>query len=225
MMKVSFCTTCKGRLWQLSRTIHHNLSMLDHDSEIVLLDYHSPDALRSYVFDNFSHLLGNKLKYYRMCDDYAYTSSYAKNVAHRLGDGDILFNLDGDNYITEGLINDLRAIDDNTILIPSLSHCDSGLGGRLGYRSALFNRLGGYDEAIVGMKGDDGAFLHRARRRGIKCKHHLNVIQPIQNTREQKDLYTRDNPEVTLQYPPRYVKWGVADVISWDGQLVRTHNL
>ena len=54
MKRVSFCTTCKGRLWQLEQTLPNNLKILDDYSEIVLLDYQSPDGLKNYIFDNFS---------------------------------------------------------------------------------------------------------------------------------------------------------------------------
>lgn len=221
-MKVSFCTTCKGRLWQLSQTLPHNLSMLDDHSEIVLLDYHSPDGLREYIFENYAEVLGNKLKYYRMIDDYSYTSSYAKNVAHRLADGDVLFNLDGDNYITDGLLDDLRSLTDTMILLPVLAGTDSGIGGRIGYHRSLFRRIGGYCERIVGMQGDDGEFRYRARQYITRTKHHANIILPIQNTREQKDMYTADNPDNKLKYPPRKIFWGAADVVSWDDRFIRT---
>lgn len=73
MNKISFCTTCKGRLWQLEQTLPKNLSLLNDNSEIILLDYKSPDNLKEYIFSKFFRYLENgKLKYFEMVEDYAY---------------------------------------------------------------------------------------------------------------------------------------------------------
>ena len=48
---ISFCTVCKGRLWQLKQTIFHNLNQLESDCELVLLDYQSPDGLEQHPLD------------------------------------------------------------------------------------------------------------------------------------------------------------------------------
>ena len=91
MKKISFCTTCKGRLWQLKQTLFKNIEQLDENSEIILLDYQSPDDLKKYIFQNFQKELENgKLKYYSILEDYAYSSAYAKNVIHKLATGDML---------------------------------------------------------------------------------------------------------------------------------------
>lgn len=219
MIKISFCTTCKGRLWQLEQTLPHNLSMLRNDCEIVLLDYQSPDKLRDYIFSNFEAELENgKLKYFYLNHDYNYTSSYAKNVAHKLATGDVLFNLDADNYIYDGLISELRTLTDSEWLIPRLHGNDEGSYGRLGYTRNTFYKMCGYNETIVGMKGDDGELNHRLLKAGYKPKYALQKTVAIQNTREQKDLYT--NVEGLINPPVHYPdQWGKAVVLDGFGEV------
>ena len=218
MRSITFCTTCKGRLWQLEQTLPHNLAKLEENCDLVLLDYQSPDGLRDYIFNNFqAELSSGKLKYFRLEHDYNYTSSYAKNVAHKLATGEVLFNLDGDNQIHEGLIAELRDLKHHQFFLPRLHGNDEGSYGRLGYTRRTFHMLGGYDETIVGMKGDDGALRVTARQHRLRPVHAKQIVVAIQNTREQKDLYVnmpgKSNPPI---YPDRY---GVADVTDHLGNM------
>lgn len=219
MKKISFCTTCKGRLWQLEQTLPKNLAMLDDYSEIVLLDYQSPDGLKAYIYQKFKeHLDNGKLKYFQMVEDYAYTSSYAKNVAHKLASGEILFNLDADNSIYNGLLYELRKLKDNQLFLPVLGLENEGILGRLGYTKNTFYRLSGYDENIVGMKGDDGALRIKAHELKMNVVTASVRVKAIQNSLEQKELYVNDGiinnypmPIPPVNYPQT---WGKANVLD-----------
>lgn len=215
---ISFCTVCKGRLWQLRQTIFKNLSMLQDDCEMVLLDYQSDDGLEDFIRSNFSEeLKSGKLKVFKLLHDYNYTSSYAKNVVHRLATGDILFNLDGDNFIQEGLIETLRNLPENTLLNAQGADVvkDIGSFGRLGYHKTMFDKLCGYNEDLVGMcLADDGDLCKRALLSGMRLKSILTPLDHIQNTDEDRHKYTNvdtlTNPPV--DYPNQ---WGVGNVESY----------
>lgn len=225
-MKISFCTTCKGRLWQLKKTIAHNIKQLDDECEIVLLDYKSNDGLKNYIFSEYlNELKMGKLKYFEMVHEYAYTSSYAKNVAHRLARGKVLFNLDADNFIYDGLIDELKTLTENQLFLPKLTgHYDEGCYGRIGYSRKAFYRLNGYNENIIGMKADDGDLRKRAIPLRLIPIHAQQSTTAIQNTRQQKDLYTTDNPNNTLTNPPLKMvdEWGYALVLDWQGRTFLT---
>lgn len=225
MKKISFCSTCKGRLWQLKQTLPDNIKKLDDWAEIIILDYLSNDGLRDYIFDNFQSFIENgKLKYYQMVDDFAYTSAYAKNVSHKLATGDILFNLDADNFIYDGLLYELRKLKDNQLFLPMLGMENEGILGRLGYTKNTFFRLNGYSENIVGMKGDDGDMRLRAHKLKIDVITASVRVKAIQNSLEQKELYVNDG--VIKNYPmasppvnyPNF--WGVAQVIDHKGNKI-----
>lgn len=222
---ISFCTTCKGRLWQLEKTLFRNLLILNENSEIVLLNYQSPDNLEEYIFSNFKkELESGKLKYYSLQNSFSFTMSYAKNVAHKLASGDILFNLDADNYIYLGLQEELSNLRDNEIHIPNYLNLNSkeGCYGRLGYSKKLFYKLNGYDETILGMKADDYDLVQRSlnkfKTKQIQAKRSVSCIQ---NSKEEKLLYTKRSSS-DLPYPPvNYPKtWGKATVLDHNGVLI-----
>lgn len=215
---ISFCTVCKGRLWQLKQTIFYNLNQLESDCELVLLDYQSPDGLEEFIKVNFSNELeSGKLRCFKLLDNYNYTSSFAKNVVHKLAKGDILFNLDGDNFIQGGLIEALRTLPKNTILnnIPIGRPVDTGSFGRLGYHAELFREINGYDETLIGMnKADDGDLVSRALKQGYKLKNLLTELNHIPNNEDDKHKYV-DCPEL-IQPPVNYPRfWGIANVENY----------
>ena len=39
MPAISFCTTCRNRLWQIKQTLQQNLEAIGHQNELVLVDY------------------------------------------------------------------------------------------------------------------------------------------------------------------------------------------
>jgi hypothetical protein len=105
------------------------------------------------------------------------------------------------------------------LFLPRLFGNDEGSYGRLGYTKATFERVGGYDETIVGMKGDDGDFRTRCFPLKIRPVHALQKHVAIQNTHEQKELYT-DVPGLTnppVDYPATY---GKATVTDKDGNTI-----
>lgn len=99
---ISFCITCKNRIHQIRQTLKQNLddNRLHRDFvEFVLVDFGSKDGLRDWVFNNFSvELASGYLKYYYTENLPHWHASVAKNTAHLCASGDILVNLDCDNF-------------------------------------------------------------------------------------------------------------------------------
>ena len=222
--KISFCTTCKGRLWQLSQTLPYNIAHLDENSELVLLDYQSDDGLKYYIFSEFKEELESGiLKYFYLNHNYNFTMSYAKNVIHKLASGDILFNLDADNLLYFKLLEELRSLNSNEILVPHIpkNKKPGGSFGRLGYYKDLFYLNNGYNESIVGMKADDHDFIQRAIKNfKSTTKQASKEIQAIQNTRYDKDRYVDISGFVNppINYPD---EWGKAELIDYRGNLIK----
>lgn len=218
MKKISFCTTCKGRLWQLQQTLEKNLEIMEADCEWIILDYQSPDDLKTFLEINYKeHLDSGRIKYFRLLNNYNFYCAYAKNVAHRLASGTVLFNLDADGYISSGLIAELRLLKDGEILVPRYTGNDGGSYGRLGYTRRTFLELNGYSENIIKMKDDDGNLRYRAMMAGVRPVHTRYRHVAIQNTPEQKELYTDVEG---LTPPPNYwpTRWGVAELEDRDGK-------
>ena len=169
-MKISFCISCRNRLWQIKNTLAHNLSIASTNHEIVLVDYGSTDGLREWVWSNFQKNIESKqLIFFRVLKAPPWSSPKAKNLAHRLATGKYLFNLDCDNFITESdLIMIEKAAKFNLPVQQFGGDFDDGTYGRIGLPKALFYKLGGYDESLLPMGAQDTDILNRILQSGSK---------------------------------------------------------
>jgi hypothetical protein len=98
----------------------------------------------------------------------AWHASIAKNIAHRLGSGEVLFNLDCDNLIGEDAVVALNLFTRGVRILHVWSgvHRD-GTFGRIAFRRDVFERLGGYDETFYPMAYQDRDILERGSHSGI----------------------------------------------------------
>lgn len=181
-MKISYCTVCSGRLWQLKQTIEHNLSFTKVDEfELCVLAYNDNDVA-TYLNEEFGNFIADgRLKVKSHRDDYKpidgsdFACGYVKNLSHIMGSGTILFNLDADNFIDnahEYLLN----LKPNEV-IKNIALPD-GRSGRIGVHKTLFNAVGGYRD--VG-RADDGDFILRCLKAGAKLLSMNCFIAPIEN--------------------------------------------
>lgn len=160
---ISFCQTCRNRLWQLKETLSSNLRALPEDCELVLVDYGSTDGLATWIWETFRPFIQNgTLRFFEVRNPVRWSSPSAKNLAHRLGVGDYLFNLDADNYVSTDdiqMIRDLQVI--GTPCHQFSGRFGDGSFGRIGLSRALFLKMGGYDETMLPMGAQDFDILRR----------------------------------------------------------------
>ncbi|WP_445344625.1 hypothetical protein [Acinetobacter bohemicus] len=181
-MKISYCTTCFGRLWQLKQTIEHNLSfMKSGEFELCVLAYND-DTVEPYLNEAFAkYIADGRLKVKTHHDDYKpsdgsdFACGYVKNLSHEMGIGEVLFNLDADNFI-DNAHEHLLKLKPNEI-IKNIGLPD-GRSGRIGVYKTLFKKVGGYRD--VGCS-DDGDFVLRCLRDGAKLLHMDCFMVPISN--------------------------------------------
>ena len=86
-----------NRLHHLKETLLKNIE--DNISygklEFILLDYNSSDGLEEWVKSKLAKYIDNGiLKYHRTSEPKSFHRSHSRNVALKLGSGDILCNLD-----------------------------------------------------------------------------------------------------------------------------------
>ena len=187
-MKISYCTACKGRLWQLKQTIEHNLLFMKRgEFELCVLAYND-DLVEPYLKEHFAeHIADGRLKVKTHHDDYKpldgsdFACGYVKNLSHAMGTGKILFNLDADNFIDNSheLLLQLKAGQ----IIKNNAYPLDGRSGRIGVYRTLFKKVGGYRDTG---RTDDGDFVLRCLRAGAKLLHMDCEIAPIPN--QQKDI-------------------------------------
>jgi glycosyltransferase involved in cell wall biosynthesis len=186
---ISFCTTCRNRLWQLRETLPKNLDSLDGRQEIVLVDYGSTDGLSDWIWINFkSYIDAKKLVFFEVKNEVRWNVARAKNLAHRLASGNYLFNLDADNFIhPQDFIWIEKAIEMGLHCHQWSGKWGDGSFGRIGISRELFLKIGGYDETLLPMGAQDVDILHRL----VALKHSrarlpAPQLAAIQNTERDK---------------------------------------
>lgn len=226
-MKISYCTNVKGRLWQLKQTLPENIQKtIAGEIEIVVLDYFSDDGLGEYIKETYPEQLADgRLSYYRMTQDRPYDCSHAKNVAHRLGKGTILFNLDADNYIGT-TVDELSSLDLHEVLVRNRKFTSSkdGTPGRIGIHRSAFYMLNGYDERFLGQGCQDGNLMQRALMHGLRFKYSEDETRPIQNSKRDSLKYCSDgncvakNQKLTFELKVNPDGFGRASLIDINNQ-------
>lgn len=203
---ISYCCTCKGRLWQLRETLHINLQALAPDEEIVLIDYNSTDNLRDWVWAQFEEeIAAGRLTFFEVLEQAPWHVSKAKNLAHRLARGSYLFNLDADNFVMAGDRRLIRhAAEKGLCARQGTGNLTDGTPGRIGLPAKVFHAIGGYDEGLLGVQADDYDLIIRL----VAAGHAFLRLpppqkRPISNSKDEKlaeysarglpveDLYTQ----------------------------------
>lgn len=205
--KISFCTNCMNRTEHLIQTYPDNINLAkDHDVEFVLLNYNSQDHMEQWVFDNLQeHIDSGLVKYFRTVEPEFWDMSHSKNVSHRLGQGQILCNLDADNYIGEGFIESVIGLiyDDKTKFVRKRGN---GKGGRIALHREHFYEVGGYDEKFcLGWGHEDMDLNSRLERHGLarvkpadfEIIHHKKKLR-TKYSREKNMWDSRDVHKVIL---------------------------
>lgn len=177
--KISFCITCMNRLQHLKKTLRRNIK---HNSdypnlEFILLDYNSNDGLQKWVFKNFKkELLAGTLVYYRTTEPQYFHMANAKNISHLLASGNIVCNLDADNYTGRDFAFFINSTMQSSTDVIGVHQKDTknnpvfihGCGGRIFLTKDNFLKLGGYDENFVGWGHEDEDFKIRAYTLGLE---------------------------------------------------------
>ena len=169
--KISICTTCMNRLGNLKETLPKNIEdNKDYPNvEFVLLDYNSADGLEDWVKQNMmDHINSGRLVYYKTSEPEHFRMGHSRNVAFKLSTGDIVNNVDADNFIGKGFIDVINKLAE---LCPERAIFAKGkrmMHGRIGLYKNEFLTLGGYDEDLLGYGFDDHSVVYRAMALGHK---------------------------------------------------------
>jgi hypothetical protein len=176
---IVFCTTCKGRVQHVERTLAKNLAdNASHEqSKFVILDYNSQDELLGYLKLNHAEAIeSGKLVVYSFREPGPFRMAHAKNMAHRLGireGASILVNLDADNFTGSDFAHYVAEKFETAEkmflwagIVRGQGRKMRGCSGRIAVTSRAFLGAGGYDEKYDTWAPDDKDFNARLIRLG-----------------------------------------------------------
>jgi predicted glycosyltransferase involved in capsule biosynthesis len=163
-MRVSFGTSCMGRLEDIKRTYLENISICERfglECEFVLLNWNSPDDLDIWVNQNLTPYISKGLvKYLVNTDAVEFSQSKTKNTTLKNSSGDMLCTLDADNLISDKFLEELASsfsCGENNIL-----QCEGGpMAGRIAFLKKSFLKIRGFDESMSGWGWEDRDFVLR----------------------------------------------------------------
>lgn len=176
MFRISFCTTVMNRLNHLKETLPANL----HDNkdcadlEFVILDYNSDDGLEEYIYANYHREIDSKrLVYFRSQTSKYFDRSHSRNLAFRLASGQILCNIDADNYTGKGFASYIKNKfdSDRNIFLSTIGAMQVGRRDCLGRICVLkedFFNVGGFDERMSSYGFEDYDLVNRLSMTGLK---------------------------------------------------------
>lgn len=197
---ISFCTTCMNRLFHLKHTLEKNIkdNINYPNVEFVLINYNSQDQLDEYVKDNLSkYIKSGILNYYKTTEPQKFHASKAKNLSHALAKGDIVCNVDGDNFIGKDFAYYLNyAFNQYGVNNIYQFHKPPywGTVGRLAFFKEKFLALGGYDESLLPIGHEDADLINRGRKMGLEYRQDQteNFQRYLSNTILEKAVNCTD---------------------------------
>jgi len=231
-----------NRVEDLKITLPYNIAANEDypNLEFVLLDYNSSDGLDVWIKRRMMrHIESGKLIYYRLEGRKYYDMCPARNIVFKLATGDIVNNLDADNFTSNGkpmnkswatwLNDEANKNLERTVFLKSLQ-----LGiihGRIGFwKDEFINMLGGYDEDLVGYGHDDQNIVERALALGFNLckwggtyfyriqtrwpKKDDNLLRPWNETRQENKTLTKEKLARDEFKANEGREWGKAIVVK-----------
>jgi hypothetical protein len=180
--KITFATVSMNRLHHIRQTLPKNI--FDNNdysnAEFILLDYNSTDGLEAWVKENMEeHILTGKLKFFRTADPEYFHRSHSRNMAINFSEGDIICNVDADNYTGKGFAEYINTCFNNDNNIFLSGNYNEGFEeykdayGRFCTWRKDFISVGGYDEEMESYGHEDTDLYERMARYGRK---EINII-------------------------------------------------
>lgn len=228
--KISFCTACMNRAHHLKQTLPKNIiDNSEYDNiEFVVLNYNSQDDLDQWIYNEMSeHLKNGKLKYYHTIEPSHFHMSHAKNAVAKLATGDLICNVDADNFIGEGFATYIASefnADPNIFLSVSNTHSTHDCLGRICMKAKDFHSVKGYDESMKGYGFEDTDLNYRLTMLGLQQKFisdsgYLKALKHSDDERLKDEKNNLDIQDICVRHLNHYSSelW----YLFKDGSLVK----
>lgn len=191
-----------NRLHHIKQTLQQNIhdNFLSEQVEFNLLDYNSTDGLERWVKQQGELFDTGIFNYYKTITPTYYHRTHSRNMAFRLSTGDIVCNLDADNYLGEGfaayILNLFCMSDEKVFYTPRYSERD--VIGRLCLWRKHFLSVNGYNEALPGYGLEDIELYYRLWKSGIEQEF-------ISENRFCKAIHHSHEERVSQEYMGRHI--------------------
>lgn len=220
-LKISFCTTCMNRVEHLQKTLPQNVkNNSDYSNiEFVILDYNSTDGLEQWMRKSLSGW-HEKVVYYKTFEPQSYARSHSRNMAFRLATGDILCNLDADNFAGKGFASFINKmfIANSEIYLSAKKEGLQDIIGKICFKKNDFEKVGGYDEEIINYGFEDNDIKNRLKNSGLTPEYfsQSKFIKVI----EHKDIERIKNESLFRNLNRLFVK----KMSPWKSQILIIFN-
>lgn len=183
MNRISFVTTCKGRLHHLKETLP--LWLEQGPDEVVVVDYGCPDGTAAWLAASFP-----QVKVVRVTDDPGFNASRARNFGGRAATSPWLCFIDADIRIAPGWLDWLREhLDAHCFYLPSEDGgvIDVESSGTVLCTRQAFDAVGGYDEVMSGWGAEDSDFYRRLRLKYVgQAAYPRQFVLPIRHGEDER---------------------------------------
>ena len=209
MKRISFRITCMNRLKHLQETLEKNIldNFLVDEVEFVVLDYNSQDGLEEWIAQSMmKYIEMGILVYYRTTEPAYYRRSHSRNMVFRLAEGEVVCNLDADNYLGRGFAEFmLKEFNNKERLFYTSNLCYRDVFGRVCLERKEFVEARGYNEVFVGYGLEDVEFFNRLLCRGLvqeifNQKEFYNVLMHADEERIAQEFLLKKLQSVYLDY-------------------------
>lgn len=198
--KISFCTVCMNRLGFLKQTLPKNIedNLSYGNIEFVALNYNSKDGMDNWIRAEMAdYIRTGVLKYIRTNEPKYFLMSHSKNIAHKYASGEIICNVDADNFIGQGFaeyINDIFHGNDKIYMGVNATTLNKGCFGRICMKKEDYLTLQGYDESMKGYGFEDYDMRNRLELLGREVRYidiaYLKTLDHDDNTRLENEPNT-----------------------------------
>ena len=203
---ISLCTSVKDRLEHLQQTFIKNIK--DNDDypfcEFVLLNYNcpDPDTVDWVKSELMTYVKSGVVSYYFFPDIPTFDRSHARNLAFRLSKGDIICNIDADNYVGQGFISYVSAMFDTEKSFLCGPRDGRSLGGRICVTRKDFEAVGGFDERIKSYGPEDLDLTKRLSLSGLQKRIIQNekFCHVIQHSDELRTKYHGEDQSISSKH-------------------------
>lgn len=213
--KISFCTVCMNRLDHLKETLPKNIedTLPYHNFEFVVLDYNSNDGLEKWIQKYMTkYLKTGKLVYFKTTLPQYFRMSHSKNMVAKKATGDIICNVDADNFVGKGFanyINEKFFKKNNIYLAVKKNFVSTDFYGRICVFKKDFLAVTGYDENMTEYGFEDFDFRNRLDMLGLNVNYISNkkffkAITHSVEKRIEKGSYVNNIEQILIQYINHY---------------------